>query len=193
MTGGGFAVNQLTDSEIEWIYDNATHIASGSVTFSRAFRDRILQYSEGMPWIAQHVGYEAVFAELAPARKRGEEQLDIDIVHFPAAMTASIEHYRARFNEKYRIEVVLEDRGPTGFEVLKTLLQSREAMTEAALKSGLPGDQGRLKRWVPTALEKFVEFGVLAKRGDSYAFPNALLRIFTRYYIDEVEVSFGTA
>ena len=187
LTGGDFRVKELTNDEILWIFDNATEISSDLVTFTTAFRDRVIEYSEGMPWIAQHVGYEAVFARLAPARRAGAKSLVIGIEDFAPAMRAAIEFYRATFNERYSIEPVLEDRGPTGIEVLKAVLGTRQAMTEEQIKGAFPPEHSRLKRWVAKARESFEGSGVLTRHGDAFAFPNALLRIFTRYHVEEVE------
>ncbi len=114
LTGGGVKVPSLTDSEIDWIFDNATHMSSDHVVFAREFRNRVIEYAEGMPWIAQHVGYEAVFANLRPARKRKDTKLVIDSDAFAPAMKAAIELYRKTLNERYDIEKTLDDAGLTG-------------------------------------------------------------------------------
>jgi hypothetical protein len=187
LTGGGVKIPELSDSEIEWIFDNAEHMSSNSVSFSREFRARVVEYAEGMPWIAQHVGYEAVFPALREARRRKEKKLLIDTDVFRPAMKAAIELYRKTFNERYDIEKSMDDAGLTGQEMLKVLLKNKLPMSDTDIKNGLPADQQRLKRWIPNTLTKFISTGIIVEKEKRFAFPNALLRIFTRYHIDEME------
>jgi energy-coupling factor transporter ATP-binding protein EcfA2 len=186
LTGGGVKIPTLSDDEINWIFDNATHMSSDAVIFTKKFRDKVIEYAEGMPWIAQHVGFEAVFANLRQARKRGDEQLVIDIDAFRPAMKATIELYRKIFNERFDIEKTLEEAEVTGPELLRVLLRNRLGMSEAEIKNGLPVDKHNLKRFIPKTLKRFEESGVIRSKLEKYFFRSALLRIFTRYYIDEI-------
>lgn len=180
LSGTDFEAPLLEPSEIEEIFDIAERHSRGALSVTGPFRQLVVEYAGGVPWIAQHVGHEAFFQKSTDSALTGAP-VRLESEDFPAAIRSVTRIYERDLDFGTRLEE-LESMGLTEIEILKIVWKHQNGVAETDLRTQVPSHS---KRFFDRGLIRLEEAKVLVRRGRTLRFPDPTFRVLVKYFIDK--------
>ena len=178
LAGNDFEAPLLTEEEIAQIYAIAEERSDGLLKVSSAFVEKVVEYSGGIPWVAQHTGHEALFRRLM-ADNSSRVQLDIE--DFEPSLKGVMRIYENDTNFELKMKN-LTDMGATAAEALKVLWRNPSGVTEDVLRQAIDVS---FRKYFDSAIRKLEEGKIVSRRGKYIMFPDPVLRVFAKFYLDQ--------
>lgn len=163
----------MTDAEIKDIYHRAESVARGSLSIENSFLEQVIQYSSGLPWIAQHIGFEAL----------REKQWPATLTHtdFGSALESTFEIFANESEINYLYDYLSEAK-TSDLEILNAVWPHARGISEFNIRNSIPEkyidhyDQAR---------QRLIQNGILVQKKDLYLFSDPIVRVFSKKYIDD--------
>lgn len=178
LSGNDFEAPLLSGEEITQIFRIAERRAGGNLTISNAFSDKVVEYSGGIPWVAQHTGYEALFRKLMAD---SSNVVHLDIEDFEPALKGVMRIYESDTNFEAKMRE-LTDMGATAAEILRVLWRNPSGVSEDVLRQAI--DAG-FRRFFDGAIRNLESGSIISRRGKYIMFPDPVLRVFAKFYLDQ--------
>jgi hypothetical protein len=184
LSGGDFLAPLLDNGDIEEIYHIAVREANGELSVSDDFLELVVQYSGGMPWIAQNTGYEAVRSKIRGA-KPGQVHVRLEKDDFGPSLRRAMDVYR-KDNEMQLKLSTLGSPALIDCAVLDAVWEMPSGISDEILRAKIRQD---LRRWFDSSLLKLKDAGVLFSVDDKVFFTDEIIRIYTRFLLDGQSIS----
>lgn len=178
LAGNDFFAPFLSSGEIRQIMLTAEQLSKDRLRVTTSYQEKLIEYSGGIPWITQHVGYESTFRAVRKNSRSEEFVLDIDV--FDDAMRRVIDVYENDAEARAAVSAV-RNMGHTEHSLLNLIWESLTGMPEDSLRDKI---ESNLKRYFDGALESLVEKRVIEKVDGKFVFFDAASRIFVKYELD---------
>ncbi|MEL6883782.1 MAG: hypothetical protein AAFP87_04680 [Pseudomonadota bacterium] len=180
LTANDFEAPLLSDEEIASIFEVAAEQSNGSLSVSEEFISRAVEYSGGIPWVAQHTGYEATIKRIMADKTR---DISLNVEDFQPAIRAVTKIYEK--DSKFELRTRdLEEMGATATEILKIMWRNPSGMSVDRLREAI---DPKYSRFFTNGLGNLQEGGILLQRGRHVMFPDPVLRVFVKYYLDNTD------
>lgn len=163
----------MSNDEIGEIFGRAERSSKGLLAIDQDFANEVVRYSSGLPWIAQHIGYEAVRNETGPIK--------LDHARFDPALKIAIENYAEDADVSESIDF-LEQATRTDFEVLDVIWDQLRGAEEGEIRKAVPQ---RWKQNIDTSLKRLLNKGLVIRKGNRLIFKDPIVRVFAKKYIDD--------
>ena len=180
LAGNDFEAPPLSDSEIGEIYRRAVRKADGQLEISENFIGQSQRFSGGVPWIAQHVGYQAVLRKQSESRNlRAKVALaDSD---FPIALQTVVNVHRQDLDVDAQVQK-LEEWGATEYVLLQIIWDHPSGITEDDARRKI---DSIYKQFFDKAIQRIESAGIVTRRNQSLFYSDPVLRLFVKFKIDE--------
>lgn len=178
LAGNDFEAPLLDDNEIRQIFEAAQRLSNGELTISDHFIEKAIEYSGGIPWIAQHTGYEATFKK---AMKGPDSNIRLEIEDFDPAIRSVTRIYEKDAEHEVKAGV-LGEAGVTGEEILKIIWRNPNGIAEERIRAAL---SKKYKKYFDRAIRKLESGNIIRRRGQFLIFPDPALRILVKYHLDK--------
>lgn len=180
LSGNNREVPPLDAKEIYQIFERAEIRSEGMLKFHPEFINLVSQYSDGVPWIAQHVGFEAVYN--AVMRTADQSAYFISKSDFKDAIDGAISAYEKDYEMDAKISRI-GHLNLTELEILRAVWSEPGGVSEDRLRDKIPAKQ---RRYFAGALEAVLETAIVTRRGGTVFYPDAAARIFTKMKLDQL-------
>ena len=180
LSGGDYPAPLLSNEEITEIYDIAVREAHSRLDVSDEFLREVVQYSGGMPWIAQNTGYEAVRAKLRSENALGRK---VTLVgdDFPAALRRAMSVYKQDNDLGIKMAIL---GSPSKID--STLLNAIWAKPGGIPENDLHAAAAGQERYFHSSLLKLKDAGIIMLGADGLVrFFDDIIRIYARFVLDE--------
>jgi Cdc6-like AAA superfamily ATPase len=162
LSGNDFEAPLLDDKDIGEIYKIAEERSKKRMKVSRGFIDQAIGYSGGVPWIAQHTGYEAAYTKILTLA--GDEgQFTLENADFAPALDKA-----ARVHLKdAQLDAILQhvnNMGATEYEILSTIWRNPNGISEEEIRSRIASN---FKGFFDKAMSRIYEAQILRRKGAS--------------------------
>lgn len=163
----------LSDSEITEIFLRAERAAEGRLKISEKFLQLAAKYSNGLPWIAQHIGFEAV--------RNSEEDASLTREDFDPALRKTFDNYAEDADIKDSIDA-LEQASKTDLEILSVIWENTKGEEEIDIRKAIPQ---KYKQNFDKSVKRLLSKSILQRRGSRLVFRDPIVRVFAKRYIDD--------
>ncbi|MFM9828998.1 MAG: hypothetical protein ACKVOB_09700 [Sphingomonas sp.] len=163
----------MSDHEIGEIFHRAVRESKGALTVAPVFIQQVVRYASGLPWIAQHIGYEAVREASGP--------VTLDGSHFEPALKKTVESFAEDADVSESVEF-LEQANRTDLEILGVIWDHTRGEEEHEVRRAVPQ---RFKQNFDAALRRLIGTDILVRKGSRLVFKDPIVRVFSRKYIDD--------
>lgn len=179
LAGNDFEAPLLSEKEIREIFNKAIEKSRGKLTISENYLIDVVKYSGGVPWIAQHVGYQSVFKKQQEANST-DTNLYLDEGCFKDSLETVMRVHQHDQEIKTQLENI-EEWGATEFELLSIFWNNPNGVTEEDARKMLPPN---LKQFFDKALKRIEDSRIISRRKHMLYFFNPALRLFVKFKID---------
>jgi hypothetical protein len=180
LVGGDILVPPMSGPRIEWIINNAEQRARGGLHFSENFKQMVVRYSDGFPWLAQQICYSALKNEIIKRHGKVVSSVVINASAFDEAMKEVTSIYESEVATK--VELVAATESKAHAAVLLSIWNDGP-LSEEQLRERLDDN---FARHVGHVLPKLKRSGILRAGGSSKVrFSTPIVRILCKYKIDK--------
>jgi hypothetical protein len=173
MSGTVIQAPLMTDAEIEEIFKRAERMSHGKLQIAPEFLSLSVKYANGLPWIAQHLGYEAV--------RNANESIMLEEHDFDSALKKTVNNYAEDTEVAESLEY-LEQANRTDLEILGIIWESARGEEELEIRKAIPQ---RFKQNFDAAIKRLQAKRILVRKGSRLSFKDPIVRVFSRKYIDD--------
>ena len=180
--GGVLEVKPLSDKRIIDIYKKSVRASGGRLQFSQEFMERILRYSAGFPWIAQHVGdqvttgYGHLLSQQSSqdsSSQASSQVVEFQAKHFERAWPIVRKAYSSLINRRISYDEINEAEAIQ--KVIAVMLKGRQYQGLDDLEKATGLDYNA----TDIAVRRLVRSKILTERPDhSYRFTDPIIRSF---------------
>lgn len=180
LAGNDFEAPPLSDSEIGEIFRRAVRKADGMLEIDEEFVRQGQRFSGGVPWIAQHVGYQAVLRKQSEANST-RTKVSIAGADFPGALQTVISVHRQDLDVESQVQKLTE-WGATEYALLQIVWDHPSGITEDEARKKT---DSVYKQFFDKAIQRVESAGIVTRRNQSLYFSDPVLRLFVKFKIDE--------
>lgn len=169
----------LSENEIQRIFLHAQGLSGGKLDFDESFIEAAVEYSGGIPWIAQHTGYEATLQKITQSPST-VSTLTFSASDFNLALETVIRVFKNDASHEINMQT-LEEVGVTGESILWQVWRKPTGLVEDDIRQSLPVRQ---KRYFDQVLKKLEQGNIVNRRGKYLVFSDPALRLMVKFHLD---------